>query len=163
MVLSRPATNQDSQQIIEFIDTVYREYGDKIFLEGADQDLLRIEASYKDKGGDFRVLEIGGEMVGTHAVLPIHAQSGLVTFRRLYLRQDLRGSKWGADLMNWAINWAKENGFTKIEFWSDTRFHRAHRFFAKFGFIKGERQHMTDGAMPYSEYRFHLNLTPLRK
>ena len=38
----RRAYNSDSARIISLIDDVYREYGDEIYLEGADKDLACI-------------------------------------------------------------------------------------------------------------------------
>lgn len=61
--------------------------------------------------------------------------------------------------MQVTIDWARDTGFERVEFWSDTRFERAHRFFEKFGFQKsGEVRDMTDSVVPYSEYFFFLEL-----
>ncbi|NJL09933.1 MAG: hypothetical protein HC908_06360 [Calothrix sp. SM1_7_51] len=37
---------EDKQPIIQIIDAIYQEYGDKIYLEDADSDLLDIEKNY---------------------------------------------------------------------------------------------------------------------
>ncbi len=154
----RPATNADSESLIELVDGVYREYGDVIFLEGADGDLLDLEGQYGGKGGAFVVLEEGGEVIGAHAVLPLDRDRGAVTFRRLYLRKDHRGKGHGRVLMQWAIDWARREGYRKVEFWSDLRFEGAHGFFESLGFRRGGIREMSDGAMPYSEYFFARNL-----
>ena len=63
--------------------------------------------------------------------------------------------------MIWAIDWAREAGFRRVEFWSDTRFARAHAFFGKLGFqTRGETRDMNDGFQPYSEFFFWLDITP---
>lgn len=163
----RLATSTDSDGIVTLIDGVLREYGDRICTApgGAEADLLDIDAGYRAQGGEFWVLEAvdgdgGSQIVGTHATRPDAQKPGAVcTFKRLYLRRDLRGTRFGHDLMQVAIDWAKENEFERIEFWSDTRFERAHSFFKKFGFRhNGEQRHMTDAVMPYSEYFFYLDL-----
>jgi putative acetyltransferase len=105
-------------------------------------------------------LEEDGVIVGSHATLPIDASRGIVTLRRLYLRKDLRGTEHSAAMMTWALDWARSRGYRTIEFWSDTRFQRAHRFFEKFGFTRHEIREMNDGSMPYKEYRFHMTLDP---
>jgi hypothetical protein len=47
----------------------------------------------------------------------------------------------------------------RIEFWSDTRFTRAHAFFARLDFHRdGRIRSMDDGYMPYQEYFFFRNL-----
>ena len=164
----RPATNTDQQAIIELITNVYREYGETMCLENADKDLLDIEANYAQKGGAFVVLENSGDeklngnkhnrIIAAHATLPIDSEKGLVTFRRLYSTTEVRGTGVGVTMMGWALNWAIENKFTDVQFWSDTRFERAHTFFAKFGLAKGHTRDMNDGYEPYSEYRFTMTL-----
>ena len=154
----RRAYNSDSPRIISLIADVYREYGDEIYLEGADKDLVDIEGYYRQVSGDFVILERNDEIAGTHAVLPLDLANRVITFRRLYLRQELRGSGCGKRLMKWAIDWSMREGYHSVEFWSDIRFQRAHRFFQQLGFTKGDTRNMTDGAMPYSEYQFSMNL-----
>jgi putative acetyltransferase len=61
--------------------------------------------------------------------------------------------------MHWAIDYARSHGAERIEFWSDTRFERAHCFFQKFGFkTTGERRECDDSWEPYWEYFFFLDL-----
>ncbi len=163
---TRLANHRDQAAIIELIDQVYREYGDRVCLSGADQDLLDLKAAYFDQNGAFWVLEDGqGRIVGTHAAKPISeppadsSNSPICTFRRLYLEAGLRGTQLGADLMEVTFDWARQNRFERVEFWSDTRFARAHRFFSKLGFHKTEEvRHLDDGVAPYSEYLFYLDL-----
>ena len=88
----RTGTNADSEALVALVDGVYREYGDEIYLEGYDSDLLDIEGSYRACGGEFVVLEVDGKVVGAHATQPIDGEAGLLTFRRLYLPAELRGT-----------------------------------------------------------------------
>ncbi len=157
-----PASNDDLDHIIRLIDDCYQEYGDRVVLNGDDKDLLDIEANYKQQGGEFIVVrDPDGVLVGTHAVSPISSQDKLCTFRRLYLASELRGSGLGQALMLWAIQWAREAGYQRVEFWSDTRFTRAHRFFENLGFQTAhETRDMDDGIQPYSEFFFWLDILP---
>ena len=154
------ATNANQSQIVALIDTCYQEYGDTIVLEGDDSDLLDIERNYRGKLGEFiAIQDEDGSVVGTHAVVPLDLQSGLCTFRRLYLQNDLRGTGLGTASMLSAIHWARDAGFKRVEFWSDTRFERAHRFFEKLGFqTEFETRDMDDGIQPYSEFFFWLDI-----
>lgn len=155
----RPYCSTDRDGVITLIDGVYREYGDVICLEDADGDLLDIEANYLARGGAFLVLDEEGRVRGTHAVLPLENRPGVCTFRRLYLEKSLRGGREGDLLMQWALDWAVENGMQRVEFWSDTRFIRAHRFFERLGFQRdGRVREMDDGAAPYREYFFYRDL-----
>lgn len=154
----RPFQPNDRAGVIALIDAVYREYGDEICLAKADGDLLEIEDRYLQRGGAFVVLDDAGAIRGSHAVAPLEA-AGVCTFRRLYLDFPLRGGVWGKRLMQWAVDWAAAAGFRRVEFWSDTRFTRAHRFFERHGFQRdGRIRDMDDGAAPYREYFFSRDL-----
>lgn len=156
----QPAFNADQEQIVRLIDDCYQEYGDRVILAGDDRDLLDIEGNYRGRQGEFIVVrDSNDQVVGTHAVVPIGHSSELCTFRRLYLDSQLRGTGIGRELMIWAIDWARNKGFRRVEFWSDTRFTRAHAFFQKLGFqTQGETRDMDDGFQPYSEYFFWLDI-----
>lgn len=156
----RLARQTDSAAVVDLVDRVYREYGEQIYLQGADADLLELEGTYFQRGGVFWVLELDGKVFGSHAAFPDPDQEGVCKFRRLYVDQSVRGTHWSTDLMQIAIDWAETQGFRRIEFWSDTRFKRAHRFFPRFGFqTDGRTRQMDDGIEPYIEYFYFLDLT----
>lgn len=155
----RPATVADIPGLIALIDSVYREYGDRVHLEDADRDLTCAPEHYTTLGGQLVVLVRGDEVVGAHAVVPLSDRPGICTFRRLYLHPTLRGSGAGERLMRWALDEARARGFRRVEFWSDTRFSRAHRFFARLGFERdGREREMHDSWRPYREYFFFQDL-----
>jgi putative acetyltransferase len=156
----RPFTPSDREGIIALIDGVYREYGDQIFLENADADLLDIQKCYLDAGGAFIVLADDDDQIrGTHAIMPLADKPGVCTLRRIYLDPEVRGSGWANQLMDWALDQARARGFQRIEFWSDTRFTRGHAFFARYGFQhNGEIRELNDGWMPYREKFFSRDL-----
>lgn len=157
--LIRPATNEDAPAIIALIDSVLGEWDDAVCLDGAEQDLLDVESAYWQQQGAFVVLEWRGQVIGSHAVLPLDSSPDQCTFKRLYLDPRFRGGTAGRDLMQWNIDWSRAQGFRKIEFWSDTRFHRAHCFFQKFGFVRsGETREMHDSHETYWEYHFSKSL-----
>lgn len=155
----RPPTAEDVPGVIALVDGVYREYGDRVCLDDADRDLVAIHEHYAQQGGECVVLVQGERIVGLHAVVPLADQPGVCTFRRLYLDPSLRGTGWGERLMLWAIDRARELGLRRVEFWSDTRFSRAHQFFARLGFERDRRvRTMVDAWEPYQEYFFFREL-----
>ena len=154
----RPAVPTDSEDLVDLVDSVYREYGDEVDVAGYDRDLLDVEASYRDIGGEFVVLAENDKIVGAHATQPVNSLLGIVTFRRLYLLARMRGTGAGKILMNWAIDWSREQGFTRVEFWSDTRFARAHRFFERYGFARGEIRDIKEGRLTFSEFNYGMDL-----
>ena len=155
----RNADNGDCRKIIQLIDRVLGEWNDSVCLDDSEKDLNDVEANYWNRGGAFFVLEQAGEVIGSHAILPLDPQAKLCTFKRLYLDREFRGAGAGQELMQWNIDWVRQRGFERIEFWSDTRFDRAHRFFEKFGFEKsGEAREMDDSHQTYWEYPFFKTL-----
>ena len=155
----RAATNADVPGITKVISTIWQEFGELVVIEDEERDLLDIETHYFGKGGAFVVLvNDEGVIKGTHAALP-KDEPGVCEFKRLYLAKELRGENYGHELMDWAIDWARVKKFKRIEFWSDTKYDRAHQFFKRFGFERdGQIRHVEDVTTPYSEYFYFLNL-----
>ena len=152
----RPFTPADQPAVIALIDSIYSEYGDRICLENSDVDLLDIGANYAT--GRFMVLAAAGTLYGTVAVKPNAEHRGGCYLKRLYLRAELRGGPWADLMLDWAIDATRELGMTRIEGWSDTRFTRAHSFYAKHGFAQGGTRTMNDGWEPYQEFHFSRDI-----
>ena len=82
----RRASNDDSNEIISLITSIYNEYGEIMYTKGADRDLLDIHENYHAKGGDFIVMvnEID-EIIGSHATLPINTKDGVLTLSLIHI------------------------------------------------------------------------------
>ncbi|MCS5631608.1 MAG: GNAT family N-acetyltransferase [Pirellulaceae bacterium] len=154
------AQNSDKDRVVALIESCYQEHGDQVILNGDDSDLLNLEDNYRGQAGEFIFVEDQQQtIVGCHAVVPLDQQTHSCTFRRLYLHKSLRGMGLGHALMQWAIAWARSQGFQRVEFWSDTRFERAHIFFLRSGFLTDKTaREMDDGIQPYSEFFFWIDL-----
>ncbi|BAZ10406.1 N-acetyltransferase-like protein [Calothrix sp. NIES-4071] len=147
---------QDKDAIIKMIDSIYREYGDTIYLEDADSDLLDIESNYL-QDGEFWVEEGDtGQIIACIAVKrSLNSSKELAaSLKRFYVLPEYRGSGIAQQMHNTVIEWCKENYINQIYLWSDTRFTRAHSFYSKHGYEKKGIRDMNDGAMPYQEYYF---------
>lgn len=148
----RPFTPEDQSVVIALIDSIYTEYGDCICLENCDSDLLDVPANYAN--GRFMVLVDGDALRGTVAVKQNPEHPDACYLKRLYLHAGLRGGRWADRMLAWAVGAARELGMKRIEGWSDTRFTRAHAFYAKHGFTQGAVRTMNDGWEPYEEFYF---------
>lgn len=162
----RLAARTDQPQIVRLIADIFREYGETICLDNCDSDLLDLERNFTTPGGCFWVLEEQGRVRGTVAVTPAQETAvdppGHCLLKRLYLHPSLRGAAWGRELMQTAVDWARQHGFQRMEFWSDSRFARAHNFYQKFGCqMTGQSRVMHDSYEPYEEYHFLLELAPV--
>lgn len=105
-MLLRSVKNSDSSEIIRIIDDTFREYGDRVCLDGSESDLKDIEAHYQLPDAAFVVLEDEGNLIGCHAVCRV--DDNKFTFKRLYVRSDKRGSGAGDFLFEWALAKAVE-------------------------------------------------------
>jgi putative acetyltransferase len=125
--------------VLALIGAVFREYGLTFDPHGYDSDLNQIPAKYRGAGGDFWVLEDGGRVVGTVAVLPVSATE--VEVKRVYLDATLRGQGWGRRLVEHALEWAVARGHRRAGLWSDVKFDRAHVMYQRLGFVQfGSRE-----------------------
>ena len=155
----RIATAKDQPGIFALVEDLYTDFGYVASQDLGEADLVDLKTHYFDKGGCFWVLEDTNQIVGTHGYLPCQPGTHICTFRRLYLARDYRGTEWGQRLMQVTIDWAREQGMQRIEFWSDTHYSRAHRFLEKFGFTLTDRiREMHDGLQPYQERFCFLDL-----
>lgn len=147
---------QDREAIIKMIDSIYREYGDKIYLEGADSDLLDIEANYLQDGEFWVEQNDTGHIIACIAIKrSINSLlEPIASLKRFYILPEYRGSGIAQKMHNTVIEWCKQNNINQIYLWSDTRFTRAHSFYNKHGYKQQGIRDMNDGAMPYQEYYF---------
>jgi putative acetyltransferase len=81
------------------IATVLTEYGLGWDPEGADRDVLAVEACYLDAKGVFWVVEQNGSIVGTGAYYPIRRGINAVEIRKMYLLPSARGQGLGLFLL----------------------------------------------------------------
>lgn len=156
-MIFRPATAADSDAIIALLDGIFREYGDRVCVEGSEADLKNLPAYYDD--GELMVLEDEGRIVGTVALTPCDQRPNVCWLKRMYLALELRGAGEAVKLVGWACDRTRRLGRTRIECWSDVRFERAHAFYRKMGFNDtGETRRMNDAYEPYEEFFFSLDL-----
>lgn len=102
----------------ELIRSVLAEYRLGCEPEGADQDVLQVEAAYWATGGEFWVVEAAGRVVGTAGYYPIARGENAVEIRKMYLLPDVRGQGLGRYLLQALEQAIAAKGFTQI--WIET-------------------------------------------
>ena len=155
--MMRKYRNQDQELIIKMIDSIYQEYGDSIYLQDADSDLLDIEANYLNHGEFWVATSDDTEVIGCIAIKP-GEDNNIAWLKRFYLLSEFRGLGIAQEMHDTAVQWCKKNGITELHLWSDTRFKRAHLFYQKNSYLQTDIRDMNDGAMPYQEYHFFKSL-----
>ncbi|WP_428492224.1 GNAT family N-acetyltransferase [Rhodopila sp.] len=80
------------------------------------------------------IAESGTALVGMIAVRPIEPPSWEIC--RVYVDPERHGLGLGHALLDRAEGYAAAAGARRLALWSDTRFHRAHRFYQKRGYAR---------------------------
>jgi putative acetyltransferase len=117
-VTLRPWQPDDREAAAAVIGGVLAEYGLGWEPEGADRDVIEVEACYGDRGGEFWVIEAEGAIVGTGAFYPIDRHPDACEIRKMYLDQTVRGRGLGRFLLQWLEQRAVTRGFR--EAWIET-------------------------------------------
>ena len=135
----RAGRDEDAGRFIALIGRCWADYpGCVLDVEREEPELLALASAYAAKGG---ALWVAGDGVGMAAVRPLAASWEIC---RVYVHPALHGSGLGAALMDVAEGHAVAAGARVLELWSDTRFERAHRFYAKRGYVRGELRALGD-------------------
>jgi len=102
-VLIRSWREEDREPCAELIGRVLWEYGLGWDSGGADRDVVEVETSYWDSGGEFWVVERedGSEVCGTAGFYPVCLNGEIVVeIRKMYLDQTMRGRGLGRFLLD---------------------------------------------------------------
>ena len=91
---------RDRQAAADLIGRVLAEYQLGWEPEGADQDVVKVEQFYHDRQGQFWVVELDGNLVGTAAYLPLEHRVRTVEIRKMYLARSVRGQGLGQFLLS---------------------------------------------------------------
>ncbi|HEY9627985.1 MAG TPA: GNAT family N-acetyltransferase [Coleofasciculaceae cyanobacterium] len=108
----------DRQIAADLIQSVLAEYGLGGEPEGADRDVLQVEADYWATGGKFWVVERLGQVVGTGGYYPIARGENAVEIRKMYLLPAARGHGLGRYLLAALERDIAAKGFTQV--WIET-------------------------------------------
>jgi len=98
-----------------------------------DEDLNEIEKVYSGKG-KFWVALKDKKVIGTVAIRDL--KSGEAKLNRMFVLIEHHGDGTGQKLLNYALDFAKKQGFKKIILNTHILMRRAHRFYEKNGFIR---------------------------
>lgn len=134
----RPATEHDLPRVREIVRGVLVEHGLAPDPTTTDRDLADIQASYRDPGGLFDVLEdAAGRIVGTVGLCPL--DQNRCELRKMYLVPEARGRGLGKRLLEHALARARALGFSRVELETATVLVAARRLYESYGFRRIER------------------------
>lgn len=124
----------------KYLDQVKDLIGNLLVFTGAlspsdlpidDEDLGTIPTTYSGKGG-FWLAILGDRVIGTVGLKEMG--DNIAKLKRMFVASDLHGKGVGEALLDYALNHAKTQGFTKIILNTNEHMTRAHHFYEKHGF-----------------------------
>ena len=137
----RPTIADDLPGILALIAEVFAEYGCVLNTEHEDTHLLNPGPYFRQRGGEFWVVEEHGKIIATAAVL-LHDDAA--ELRCLYVQRPFRRRGWGRKLSELTMDYARQAGKRRMILWSDTRFGEAHRLYRTMGFTQRGRRELRD-------------------
>jgi putative acetyltransferase len=104
-------------------------------VHGECPDLLAPASAYRRHGGAFWVaVDPCGTVVATVGWRPLGP--GAIELERLYVNYRWRRRGVAAALADLVEKTAADRGAAQVQLWSDSRFHDAHRFYERRGYIR---------------------------
>ena len=111
-------------------------------VDGEVPELLALASYYGGQGGALWAAEEDGLLVGMVGTRP---GAGGWELCKMYVDRGVRGGGLAQALLGSAERFAVAAGAVGMRLWSDTRFERAHRFYAKQGYARfGEPRALHD-------------------
>jgi putative acetyltransferase len=155
-VLIRPVEDQDGASVAALIAACFAEYQGCIYEPAEFPELTAPASWYGPKGTRMWVAESSGEIAGCICATP-HGD-GALELHKFYVAQPLRGSGLALRLTELFFDAAREIGSNRAFLWTDTRFTRAHRFYAKIGFTRMPDTRLLHDVSDTTEYLYEMAL-----
>lgn len=123
-----------------------REYGlDRTFEGGVAERFGEFAKQYDPRKDLFAVAELDGRIVGS--IVIDGRDENTAVLRYFLLHPDARGRGLGRELLNKAITFCRERGFSKVELWTISELKAAGHLYREFGFVcTREKTHEIWGA-----------------
>lgn len=133
-------SSEHRDQVIKLIDTLLKDLRVIPNIEEMidDADLFNISEIYSGNSKFWVALD-GEKVVGTIAIKMIDENNA--SLKRMFVIKNLHGTGLGQLLINKAIKFASEQGYSKILLNTHPLMYRAHRFYEKNGFTKVSEDH----------------------
>lgn len=147
-----PATRADAPGVIALISRVFAEYGFVYHPVTEVPDLLAFADHYEPPHGAFFVVRQGSRIVGSVGVERVDGRTA--ELHRLYVDADLRRRGTGQALVEAVLGWCRTQRIARLVLWSDTRFERSHRLYARMGFQQGGERVVPGDVNHSREYYF---------
>jgi len=151
-------TPGDRDAVIRLIAERFRDVGMTLDLEGDDRDLGDIPQYWQDAGGEFMLLKLKGELLGTLAARRVKEHPYTAEFDWFYLSPSAEGKGLSPYLMHWGLSWCLTHGIKTVELWTGEGRKGAHSIYRKIGFAhNGVKRQVRDNP-PYHLLFYKLEI-----
>lgn len=128
----RPVADSDATALQALVAGCFAAYeGAVLEVDGLDAWMLRPATNLAAKGAVLWVLPAGRELAAVGGWQPSAAG---VELKTLYVGAPWRRRGYAAAIVGLVERAARQRGVHHVELWTDTRFHEAHRLYARLGF-----------------------------
>lgn len=163
MMVTRAATDADSDGLIRLIETVYQEYPGCVLDLEEEPALLTPASSFAEEFGTLWVVEDKATIVacGGYVMSPLEEPDDppMIELRKLYVAASHRRQGIANQLCQRVEDAARRHSILSLELWSDTRFVDAHRLYQRRGYLRCGHRTLHDRSQS-KEYYFRLDLEP---
>lgn len=122
----------------EVIHSVLTQYKLGWEPQGADRDVLEVEECYLGTHGEFWVVELQGQIVGTSAYYPVSRGNKAVEIRKMYLLSSVRRQGLGKFLLEKLEDAIAAKGFEQIWIETASVLFEAVKLYESSGYIPAE-------------------------
>jgi putative acetyltransferase len=132
----RPIEQKDNLDIAKVIRGALEEFGANkpgtVYFDPTTDALFEL---FNTPGSYYYIATIDDKVVGGAGIFPTeNLPKGTCELVKLYLHKDARGTGLGKQLLNTAMQWAKENGYTQVYLESMPELSKAVTIYENVGF-----------------------------
>jgi putative acetyltransferase len=132
----RPIEQKDNKDIAKVIRGALEEFGANkpgtVYFDPTTDALFEL---FNTPGSYYYIATIDNKVVGGAGIFPTeNLPKGTCELVKLYLHKDARGTGLGKQLLNTAMQWAKENGYTQVYLESMPELSKAVTIYENVGF-----------------------------
>ncbi len=132
----RPIEQKDNINIAKVIRGALEEFGANkpgtVYFDPTTDALFEL---FNTPGSYYYIATINNKVVGGAGIFPTeNLPKGTCELVKLYLHKDARGTGLGKQLLNTAMQWAKENGYTQVYLESMPELSKAVTIYENVGF-----------------------------
>jgi len=132
----RPIEQKDNINIAKVIRGALEEFGANkpgtVYFDPTTDALFEL---FNTPGSYYYIATIDNKVVGGAGIFPTeNLPKGTCELVKLYLHKDVRGTGLGKQLLNTAMQWAKENGYTQVYLESMPELSKAVTIYENVGF-----------------------------